>query len=311
MYNKNLAMAVKVNNEVLREIDGKVYLPFGTEYTLYFKNTSTRRVKIKVSVDGQDAMDGATLVVAANSTADLKRFIKNGNMNEGNSFKFIEKTNQISKHRGDRVEDGLITVQYEFEREEPVWYTRAFPLQASNQRAISKGFYSDSVHDGAASMDWSDYSEANAPQMAALNAVNSVVAQNTAGITAPGSYNSQQFVTSSWAGTDASTKASMTIQLMGVVEERDTEVEEIIKSHWQKEYGHTDINILPKERRVTKIDVDGDDITISTTGNINVTGAKVAVAVTTKSQVECSMCGSKYKSGTKYCSECGTSLRIY
>lgn len=322
MYNKNLAMAVKVNGEVLREIDGKVYLPFGSEYTLYFKNTSTRRVKIKVSVDGQDAMDGATLIVRENSTAELKRFMKNGNMNDGNSFKFIEKTHQISQHRGDRVEDGLITVQYEFEREEPIWYSRAFPLQATNRphpdSYYSKGLnsgdfhadtittYSSSVHDGAASMDWSSSLEDSAPR-AALN----MVAQNTAGITAPGSYNSQQFIKSSWAGTDASTKASMTIHLMGVIEEVDPVVEEIILKHWQKEYGHTDVKVLPKERRVKKVIVEDDQGVHITADNITITGAKVSVAVTTKSQVECSMCGSKYKSGTKYCSECGTSLRIY
>lgn len=298
MFNKNLAMAVKVEGKVLREIDGKVYLPFGCEYTLYFKNTSTRRVKIKVTVDGQDAMDGAKLIVNANSTAELKRFMKNGNLNEGNSFRFIEKTSKISQHRGDRIEDGLITVEYEFEQERPVITTttpywpkgvRGFehPQYYDNTFFLAdNSVYSNSVHDGQASMDWSDGASTGPVSLNALSVTRShAVPQNTAGITAPGSHNTQQFTTSSWYMTDPNSKASMTIELKGEVESDD-------------------INVT--------VHCDGS-ITASTTGSLHINASTIGVQapVTIKTKVECTMCGSEYKAGTKFCSECGASLKLY
>jgi len=38
---------------------------------------------------------------------------------EKNRFKFIQKTKQISNYRGDRVDDGLIRVEFAFEKEKP------------------------------------------------------------------------------------------------------------------------------------------------------------------------------------------------
>lgn len=299
-------MAVKVDGSILREFDKVVYLPFGTEYTLFFKNTSTRRVKIKVTVDGQDVMDGSSLVIEGNSTSELKRFIKNSNLHEGNSFKFIEKTEKVSKHRGDRIDDGLITVEYEFEKEQPKVYfnpPHIITKTAKSPQPNSPSWWNEMNH--------STYSDSVMSMDAAstANVYRNVLPQNTAGITAPGSHNNQQFSTSTWNGSDLSTKSSMTLEMKGVVEEVDDEVNAIINNDWQKTYGHSNITILPKERRVTIDNMNG--IQVSTSGSINIKADKLNFAITTKSKVKCSMCGSEYKAGTKFCSECGTSLKIY
>jgi hypothetical protein len=130
MFSNNLVMAVKVNGKVLREFDGTVALPFGSEYSIFLKNLSSRTAEVSVIIDGKSATDSTKLIINPGQDIELKRFIKNGNLEAGNAFKFIEKTEQISEYRGDMPEDGLITVTYEFEREptKAIWSVPSYPL---------------------------------------------------------------------------------------------------------------------------------------------------------------------------------------
>lgn len=116
VYQNNFVATVKVGNKILRENQNTVTVPFGSEYSIYLKNLSSVRALVRVSVDGQDATEGVWLIVPANSPLELERFIKNGNMSRGNRFKFIERTGQIEEHRGVGAEDGLIRVEYKFEK---------------------------------------------------------------------------------------------------------------------------------------------------------------------------------------------------
>src|SRR5574343_489084 len=124
MYSSKLVVAIKHNGRVLREHGDLVRIPFGSEYSIFIKNKNSVRCLVSVEIDGQDATEGIRLIVPANGSVDLERFIKNGNMNAGNRFKFIERTEKIEQHRGIGAEDGLIRVEYEFEREPaPITYT--------------------------------------------------------------------------------------------------------------------------------------------------------------------------------------------
>lgn len=51
---------------------------------------------------------------------ELERFLKNGNKNQGNRFKFIERTAGVENHRGVGAEDGLIRVEFQFEKRAPI-----------------------------------------------------------------------------------------------------------------------------------------------------------------------------------------------
>jgi hypothetical protein len=113
VYAHGLAMAVKMDGKVLREVNGDVYLPFGSEYSVTLKNLSGRRAVVHVDIDGQRMTDGG-LVIDSGKSVDLERAI-GGNLLEGRRFKFIEKTEEIEKHRGNRVDDGLVRVTYQFE----------------------------------------------------------------------------------------------------------------------------------------------------------------------------------------------------
>jgi hypothetical protein len=116
MYSNKLVASIKSNGKILREFNDKVYVPFGTEYSILIKNLNTVRASVNIFVDGTDAGDGSSFVVKAGETFELSRFLKNGNLNQGNQFKFIERTTAVSNHRGVGIEDGLIRVEFVFER---------------------------------------------------------------------------------------------------------------------------------------------------------------------------------------------------
>jgi len=133
MYKKNFVAVVKCGGKILRERDGDiVYLPFNSEYSLLLKNKDARRALVSVEVDGTDALNGHRLVLDGNSSRDIKGFMRD--FNETNRFKFINKTKEIQNYRGDRVDDGLIRITYQFEKlkREPVTITytpQTFPTK--------------------------------------------------------------------------------------------------------------------------------------------------------------------------------------
>jgi hypothetical protein len=116
MYNNKLVTVLKSQGKILREFKDTTYIPFGSEFSILIKNLNSVRAQVRITVDGQDATEGVSLVIAPNSSLELERFIKNGNMHEGNRFKFIERTAGVESHRGIQIEDGLIRVEFQFEK---------------------------------------------------------------------------------------------------------------------------------------------------------------------------------------------------
>ena len=298
MFKNNLALAIKVDGKVLKEIDGKVYLPFGSEYTIFLKNTSNKRCRVKISVDGDDILDGTRIIVDSKSTSEIKRFIRNANFNEGNSLKFIEKTDKISEYRGNKIEDGLVTVDYEFEYSNPYVPTWDAPYQKSYHSNYSNSGLSRSFQ----------------PDILSLASI-----QGSAGITTAGSHNNQKFELVSWNGSEPS-KHSMTIQLLGKIETENpvtvTPFDELLENIEKNKITNNtssnnrnikNINDIIKEYIESEKDEFQKNIDF-----INDTIDKmVEKAITTNTKVTCNVCGTKSKTGTKFCSECGTSLKLY
>ena len=119
MYKNNFAAAVKVNGKVLREFNGTFYIPFGSEYSIFLKNMNSRRALVNITIDGQDVMENSSLVIDANSSVNLERFVRDAT--KGNRFKFIERTSKIEQHRGIDIEDGLIRIEFAFEKAKPIF----------------------------------------------------------------------------------------------------------------------------------------------------------------------------------------------
>ena len=216
MYNQKLVASIKSKGKVLREFKDTVYIPFASEYSILLKNLNTVRAVVNVFIDGENAVPGG-LVIDPGRTVDLERWIKNGNLSEGNKFKFIERTQAIEEGpRGIKLEDGLIRVEYQFELPRPVinipsW--NSTPVYGNNNmlRGIS-GSTSDWVGP-AGSVTCS----------ASLNSVSTdnfkVTAsgasfQNETGITVPGSKSTQTFVTAH-VGALESTVHNIVLKLVG------------------------------------------------------------------------------------------------
>ena len=123
-YKKNFVVVIKHNGRILRDTDNIVKLPFGSEYSVLLKNLDNRKAVISMTIDGDDVLDGNRIIVDANTTTEIKGFMRGSNFK--NRFRFIEKTDRISRYRGDRIDDGIVRIEYQFEEEEIV------PLQIYN-----------------------------------------------------------------------------------------------------------------------------------------------------------------------------------
>lgn len=268
MYESKFVAAIKSNGKVLREFDkDKVYLKFGSEYSILLKNLENRRAVAKIFIDGQEVSNGG-FVIDAKREVEIERFVKD--LSQGNRFKFIEKTAGIEAHRGNKIEDGLIRIEFEFERVYvPSWtpdkvYYRGGPAYGE---LYSKGMRTGDTLDchmiGAASGSQLSNMTLNStcvkstlrsPGCDVRMRDNSQVT-NDAGITVPGSISDQKF-TETYCYTDG-IKHTMLFVLLGSAD-----------------------------------------------------GEPVQAPVTVKAKPKCITCGKVNKAGSKFCAECGTALQI-
>jgi len=127
MYKNNFVAVIKCEDRILREREnGNVYLPFGSEYSILLKNKDNRRAVVEIEVDGVNVLNGNKLILGGNEEQEISGFMRD--MSKTNRFKFIHKTKEIQNHRGDRVDDGLVVVSYQFEYvQQPIIYKTPNP----------------------------------------------------------------------------------------------------------------------------------------------------------------------------------------
>lgn len=287
MHKKGLVACIKVGGRILREQSDRVYLPFGSEYSVYLKNLEHRRVKATLFIDGTNVSDGG-FIVNGSSSIDVERFIKNGNLSSGNRFKFIERTKAIEEHRGIEAEDGLIRIEYAFEKEPPkiqyqktvhvhehvypyyphwsyypyppynsyphlTWTCNSFQSNDTACRGSASGTRSGTGAQIVAQQN-TQKAESQATVMACSMSSSSI--PNEAGITVPGSASNQQFRT-----------------VYGFDSESETHV-----------------------------------MVLHLVGEIGTKAVSAPVIVQKKST--CEYCGKTNKSTSKFCSQCGAALFI-
>jgi len=117
-YKDQFVVEVKCRGKILRVKDDAVHLPFGSEYSLYLKNLNSRRASVTISIDGQDVLDNQSLILEPNSSTELEGFLRGTTAK--NRFKFINKTKEIQEHRGDKIDDGIIRVEFAYEKAQPI-----------------------------------------------------------------------------------------------------------------------------------------------------------------------------------------------
>jgi hypothetical protein len=228
MYSNQLAVAIKSNGKVLREQKDTVLLPFGSEYSVFIKNLNTVRALVHIEIDGQDVGEGG-FVINANDSIDIERFIRNGNLKEGNRFKFIERTAGIEKHRGVGVEDGLIRVEFQFEKPAPLYWYDPYKYDPWKKQwpydntywGTCNGFTSDTLSRSVKGTSLGNNIQASSATYTASNSSDAAptvyVDVNDVGITVPGSVSDQQFQTVSSFPLE-STKHVIVMKLLGETE---------------------------------------------------------------------------------------------
>lgn len=123
MYNNKMVAILKVGNKVLREQGDTVFIPFGSEYDIHFRNLHSTKAVIDIDIDGEDVLNGSQLVINPNESGKLEGFMKDDRVTH--KFKFIEKTQEISDYRGDKIADGIIRISFKYETSLNNWFRAA------------------------------------------------------------------------------------------------------------------------------------------------------------------------------------------
>ena len=135
VYKQGFIAVIECGGKILRETnvgEQMVILPFMSDYSLLLKNKEARKAQVKVEIDGQDVLNGGSLIVIPNSEVKLEGFMEGNTVR--NKFRFIRKTPEIVAHRGDRVDDSVIRVAFCYEQLQPevarsYIYRYAYPFQ--------------------------------------------------------------------------------------------------------------------------------------------------------------------------------------
>lgn len=112
---------------ILREYDGKVYLPFHSEYSLFLKNTGAGRALAKIEIDGTDVLGGERLVIPAYGNTDLERFLPSDR-----KFKFVP-ANDSRVQDPTNGENGIVRVTF---NREYINYYQPSPFIYTNSAGI-------------------------------------------------------------------------------------------------------------------------------------------------------------------------------
>lgn len=219
-YHNKLVVAVKSNGKILREFKDTVYLKFGSEYSLVLKNLNTVRSLVHVFIDGTDITPNG-LVIAAGQELNLERSLTNGNLLEGNTLKFIERSSAVEHHRGIKLEDGIVRVEYQFEQvyhlPAQIWPKKMeWPQPWDQPWAGTYDYTLGTTYSASSVMGMSSGIPLNNPGTDTFDSYNvgSTQSLNDAGITVPGSHSDQKFQTTDAFPLD-SQKYSIVLKLLG------------------------------------------------------------------------------------------------
>lgn len=289
MYQNKFVTVIKCGGKILREKNNNtIYLPFKAEYSMLLKNLHSRRVSVKVSIDSTDVLNGSSIVIEPNSEYELKGFLNNNNIT--NRFKFIQKTNQIINHKGDNVEDGIIRVEYAFEK--PVTMTTTtdstvnhhyYHHTTTNIPYYTSPFYTYQSPIIGSSYDGTKSDNVNYENIEAKNinkCFSSNVSADTSNHTLRGMDVGNQINSVLMENSKPELDEGITV--------KGSKINETLMDTWLGELEEPEVMIFNLKGATKK--------------------AKVAQAVTVKKNLKCETCGQSNPSSHNFCSNCSTSL---
>jgi len=263
VYKNNFIAVIKHKGGIMRDRNGVVRMPFGSEYSILLKNKDARTAVVRIAVDGEDVMGGHRYIVPGHTQRELTGFLKG--LNATHKFRFIKKTKQIARYRGDRLDDGMVEVEF--------WYEQV-------HRVTPWVVYDDPKRPGPTPSPW-DYT----------------FGDSTAGL-AQTTYTSANFhqVKSSSPRTKSSITASCNIS----TPKRDEGITvKGSKANQSFQYGN-----------VGTLESHSSTIIITLRGSVKKRGGvrPVKKVITTRSRIQCTTCGRKWRSHLKFCGNCSTAL---
>ena len=157
MYQNKFVAVVKFEGKILREKGDIVTLPFGSEYTLLLKNLNSKKAQVNITIDGSDILDGKKLLLDPDSDMELEGFLKGKKAYK--KFKFIDKNPQISEYRGDKIDDGIIRIEFTYEKDLPYFeWSEPVKIQRELNYGRRKGDFFDNYTVVMYGVSTNDYS---------------------------------------------------------------------------------------------------------------------------------------------------------
>lgn len=267
-YKDMFVVEVKVDGKILRVRDDAVYLPFGSEYSLLLKNLNSKRASVSVSIDSENILDNQSLILEPNTSTELEGFLTGNRVK--NRFRFIQKTKEIQEHRGDRAGDGLVRVEFAFEKPLPE------PKIANVIKEVHHHYnqpWTYTFHNDPA---WCHYDS--------HTAVDSKSSDNNS-------------ITVDYAAVPV---VESNVRSLGIENSSNPLEDEGITvkgSECNQSFSYTTVGQL-EESNVIVIQLKGS----------GETGDQISEPITVQKKLVCSSCGKSSKSSFKFCPNCGTFL---
>jgi hypothetical protein len=301
MYQSKLVASLKANGKILREFKDTVYIPFGSEYSFLLKNLHTQRAVVNIFIDGDNIVEGG-LVINAGQEVNLERYIKNGNLTEGNRFKFIERTQAIEDGpRGVKLEDGLVRIEFQYEKP---------PMRVSElPRSIFNHIDFSNISGNMGSSEYPGVTDKYSKSI------------NNSWIQASGTSYSTN-VNGAMRGVDFSQNgAAMQASAAAAIDKVAPQAAELhdgmATMDWMDLHNEVGITVpgsksTQKFQTVTmgQMESEKHSMVIKLLGETP-DNKPVLKPVTVERKPECVTCGKKNKATAKFCTECGTALEIF
>jgi len=287
-YKDQFVVEVKADGQILRVRDGAVYLPFGCEYSILLKNLNSRKASVKISIDSEDVLDGHSLILDPLVTHELQGFLRGTTAK--NRFRFIQKTKEIQEHRGDKMGDGLVRIEFAFEKPRPQTIVKKIIKEVEEHHHHYDHHHHDYWHPKR--YHWYEGDGWT----------------YTSGNTSDGSEEPVQAYNTSCGmsrGMKGMASSDITCDSLGVQasfsEQNIPDVDEGITvkgNEMHEQYNYGMIGVLEQS----------SVIVIILKGMQRSSGVVIQEPITVKTKCECVTCGTKSKYSVKFCCNCGTCL---
>jgi len=304
VYKDAFVVVIKHHGRILRDVDGVVTLPFGSEYSILLRNRESRPAQVAIMVDNRDALDGKKLILGANDSVELDGWL-HGNV-ATQRFRFIQKTQEVIEQRGDHLDDGSVRVEFRYEKRKPEVVERHYRDVHHHEH---HDYYHHHYHryhpqwpywphgpwHPGPKITWKSTSGTDKISFDS-NVAGWTGEEVPCGGVVQGSHD---YVSRSPSHVRKSMMSErIEANLAETPEPHPHEGVTVEGSSTYQQFGYGSTGPLEAQSHVIIIRLQGR------TGS----GAVVEKPVTVKTKLECPNCGRESKSNAKFCSECGTKL---